>query len=312
MTDERWPNDRPGASTDWIEYTLSGRSGTDGEDLLRFRVNVSFLLSKWTCIFGQGCPSVLLTGATKDTGCCQIGVHMKKGQEYKRVKHYVNQLTGDDCDNIDSIHTRGFAYRETDEDQVEQGYKWHTRVVDGACIMSNRAGGATGKVGCALHALANRLDIHPSETKPDICWQIPVAISEEYDENLNQTTVTIDGTSGHVWGHSTTSSSDSPGWWCVESPEAYVADDMVFRTNQYEISKQIGDDAYAELEKRLLAIIEAGGRRYPMPGEVVHNGQPLIPIMVKARIDEWGETGEVDKLRRSQQDLPSILGIEAP
>ena len=61
---------------------------------------------------------------------------------------------------------------ETDEDGER---KTRTVDVDGqsACIFHNRTDFAAG-AGCALHALALREGQHPLETKPDVCWQLPI------------------------------------------------------------------------------------------------------------------------------------------
>lgn len=48
-----------------------------------------------------------------------------------------------------------------------------TRVVNGACVFHNRPGFAGGS-GCALHIHALREGMHPLQTKPDVCWQLPI------------------------------------------------------------------------------------------------------------------------------------------
>lgn len=45
-----------------------------GDDHHQFRVNVSFLLSNYRCIFGCGCPGLLNGPAQADLGCCERGV----------------------------------------------------------------------------------------------------------------------------------------------------------------------------------------------------------------------------------------------
>ena len=42
-----------------------------------------------------------------------------------------------------------------------------------ACIFHNRNDFHLG-AGCALHALAYVLEKNPLETKPDVCWQLPI------------------------------------------------------------------------------------------------------------------------------------------
>jgi len=53
-----------------------------------------------------------------------------------------------------------------------------TRVVDGACIFPNRAvfdGGA----GCALHLAALDSGESPIDSKPSVCWQLPIKVDWE-------------------------------------------------------------------------------------------------------------------------------------
>jgi hypothetical protein len=322
----RWAADTPGAGFDWFEFSMQGDPETHGE-VLRVRMNVSFLLSSWKCIFGQGCPGVLISGAMTDRGCCQIGVHMEHDDEdYKRVRKYVGMLTEEDLDEdllkvVRSKNGKGWRYRDTSGEEGDSnlpGYDWHTTVVDGACVLANRAGGSTGKLGCSLHVLANRLGVHHSETKPNICWQIPIAVETEYDEESDQTLMTVDGSRGATWGQTNPTDLEAPGWWCTETPDAYVtgnpdtsmdslvenqARGMVFRTNEFEMRRMMTDQVYEQMVTYLYAIMEKGGRRWPMPGEVANGGRPLIPLHVKARLDLWADDetpDSMDALRRSR------------
>lgn len=320
----RWPSDHPGASYDWYEFSVKGDSEEHGE-LLRVKVNVSFMLSTWKCIFGQGCPGVLISGAMEDRGCCQIGVHMENTtDDYKRVRGYVEQLTEEDLDAdrlkvVKSNNGKGWRYRDTsgeDGASTLEGYEWHTKVVDGACVLANRAGGSTGKLGCSLHVLANRLGLHHSDTKPNICWQIPMAITEEYDEDLDQTVMTVDGTPAAVWGSTNMRSLHSPGWWCTETPDAYVTGNspetdevsleygMVFRTNEIELRRMMTDRVYDEMAKHLKLIIQSGGRRVPMPGERIADGKKLLPLIVPARLAQWVDDESPDSMKALKRSEP--------
>lgn len=317
----RWANDLPGAGYDWYEFSIKGDPEDQGE-VLRVRINVSFLLSSWKCIFGQGCPGVLISGAMTDRGCCQIGVHMEHSDDdFKRVRGYVEQLTEEDLDAdllkiVRSKNGKGWRYQDTDGEEGESnlpGYPWHTVVVDGACVLANRAGGSTGKLGCSLHVLASRLGVHHSETKPNICWQIPLAVETEYDEDQDQSLMTVDGSRASAWGATDPTALHSPGWWCTETPDAYVignaenlgADDtsgMVFRTNEFELRRMMKDRVYEAMVEHLLNIVRKGGRRVPMPGEQMANGRPVLPLIVENRLKQWQheELPETeDALRRS-------------
>jgi hypothetical protein len=61
-----------------------------------------------------------------------------------------------------------------------------TKKIDDSCIFLNRKGhsapGFTGDFGCVLHHLAQKEDIHFVETKPDVCWQLPIRRSFEQRE----------------------------------------------------------------------------------------------------------------------------------
>jgi hypothetical protein len=308
----RWPGDTPGrAAYDWAEISIPGVQALEDGELTRIRFNVSWLLSSWACIFGKGCPGVLITGAMEDRGCCQIGVHLTKGDDLNRVNKYVKQLTDEDLDAnlLADIKKNGWKVKERDPHYRDVGHTAHTRIVDGACVLANRASGSTGKLGCSLHVLANRLGIHPSETKPDICWQIPMSVTDEYNEKFNQTTITVDASTGSVWGGTEPAKKYFPAWWCVETPDAYGPNAMVdsstlvFRTMEVELRKMMGDAAYEAMAAELEDIMQTGGRRRPMPGETVAGGRPLIPLIVKDRIADWANDTDPDSQEHSREAL---------
>lgn len=271
-----WPSAQLDAPPmDWIEFPVPPQ----GDEQLRImRVNTSFLWSNWTCIWGQGCPSILISGANSHVGCCQIGVHMHD-EEFERVRDYVKQLGPDDADNYEDIQNRWYRPDKNDED----GYTRKTVTKDGGCILYNKPtgrAGSQGKLGCSLHHLAEKLGVHYSETKPDICWQIPVGYTEEMDDVRNTMTVTVTGTSGPHWGSARINGEGRlfPGFWCVETPEAYVAGTPVWKHMEYELRKLMGDEVYEVLVQKL----QEHPRHNKMPGEA--QTRPLIPLLVKERV----------------------------
>lgn len=310
---QRWPGDQPGAMKDWI--TISLPPASEEEEARILHADMSFLLSWWGCIYGEGCPSVMVNAVDAEAGCCQIGVGIYD-QEYPKMKRMVEQLTPDDCDNYDllmdlpnnkSKRIRHKWHRDmTEDDYPTEGQSKHTLVVDGVCIFSNRSTGkvgSKGKVGCAFHHLAARTGVHYAETKPEICWQIPLAWSEEWDENTRITTCSITGTPGHMWGEANQNAVDFPGYWCVESPDAYGhgdVKDMVFFRNEYELRKIMGDATYDLLAEKVTEYIDRGGR-FPMPGETANNGRKLIPLLVKNRMKVWEVAGDTEAIERSHK-----------
>jgi hypothetical protein len=118
-------------------------------------------------------------------------------------------------------------------------------VVQGACIFLNREGFA-GASGCALHALALAEGVHPSTTKPDVCWQLP--LRREFrdvcrPDGTRYTEVTLGEFDRRSWG---------PGghdldWYCSGAPQAHVGDEPLVRSARTEIVALLGEPAYAVL-----------------------------------------------------------------
>lgn len=285
-----WPSDRSGAVTDWLEYVLPPQE--DDEYPTRYRVNVSFLLSRWHCIFGQGCPGVLITKASYDSGCCQIGVNIGK-EEIHRINAAVDKLTKEDADFIVDIQAGKWV---KDGDKEDPDARYHTTIRDGACIFHNRDGGPSGVSGCALHAMAVRTGQSYMDTKPDICWQIPLGVTEESDDGLR--TVTVDATPGRTWHSPRTDSLGAPGWWCTETPDAYNGDEFVLYAMKDELIRLLGEVPYQKMADRIEAILP-DAPRYPMPGEVANKGRPMIPLMVLNRVGEWEQRNQQTKIDKS-------------
>jgi hypothetical protein len=201
-----------------------------------FRLDLTWLTSRWTCIFGAGCKGIYAD--RPDDGCCTLGAHFSDADDEKRVRRFVKALTADDWQHRPEGRREGWV--ETDEDGVRK-----TRVVDGACIFLNRPGFAAG-AGCALHALALRTGRHPLETKPDVCWQLPVRRSYRTVERPDDTSyleVTIGEYDRRGWG---------PGghdldWYCSGNTEAHVGADPVYVSYGPELRELMGEGAYAAL-----------------------------------------------------------------
>ena len=116
---------------------------------------------------------------------------------------------------------------------------------EGACIFLNRPGFPAG-AGCALHSLALRTGLQPLETKPDVCWQLPIRRTfreVELPDGTAYTEVSISEYDRRGWG---------PGghdldWYCSGNPEAHVAPDPLYVTNGPELVELMGPAAYDEL-----------------------------------------------------------------
>jgi len=215
-----------------------------------YRADLTWLTSRWTCIFGNGCGGIQ-AGRAPD-GCCTLGAHFTDKADEKRVRKVAKELTADQW-QFRAEGRKNFI--ETDEDGARK-----TRVHDGACIFLNRPGFPAG-AGCALHQHAWRTDRHPLELKPDVCWQLPVRRAFRKVKRPDETTyteVTIGEFDRRAWG---------PGghdlnWWCTGASEAHVGTEPVWVSYGPELREMMGEAAYAVLaqlcEERTVAAHPAG------------------------------------------------------
>jgi len=205
-----------------------------------FRCDLTWLTSNYLCIFGQGCQGIY--ASSPDTGCCTLGAHFADKDDELRVASYVDQLTAEQWQfRPDRKKVKRSDWIETDEDGER---KTLVVEVDGqsACIFHNRTDFGDG-AGCALHGLALQQGRHPLETKPDVCWQLPIRRSYrtvERPDGTSYSEVSIGEYDRRGWG---------PGghdldWYCSGNTEAHVGVEPVFVTNGPELVELMGQVAY--------------------------------------------------------------------
>jgi len=234
---------------EWVEFV----DPADDEHLIR--ADLTWLLSSWTCIFGRGCHGIL--AERPDDGCCSHGAFFTDKDDERRTKKFAAQLTPETW-QFYKKGQKGVVTIDTLEDKPAR----RTRRVDGACIFLNRPGFAGGE-GCALHAQALRIGKHPLETKPDVCWQLPVRRAQDWVERPDGTEVlvtTLTEFDRRSWGDG----GHDLHWWCTSSPEAHVARERLYESYGPELTELIGKPAYAELV-RLCAARARRGMVAPHP-----------------------------------------------
>ncbi|MFD6812527.1 hypothetical protein ACFWEN_43550, partial [Streptomyces anthocyanicus] len=69
----------------WVEFA----DPADEEQV--FRCDLTWLTSRWTCVFGSGCQGIQ-AGRAAD-GCCTLGAHFSDEDDEKRVAEHVARLT---------------------------------------------------------------------------------------------------------------------------------------------------------------------------------------------------------------------------
>jgi hypothetical protein len=204
---------------------------------IHWRFDRSFLESNWTCIWGRGCQGILNEPAEHlRQGCCSIGAHLGDVDEARMISALAAMLPPDRFEHHQEARHGGIF---SDEKRI------HTRVVDGACIFFNRPGFAGG-AGCALHLAAIDAGESPVEWKPSVCWQLPIKVDWEVQDDGTEV-ATVRRWSRGDWGDE----GATMAWCCTEEPATYVGDQPVIDSLGEELDAVVGTEVYVELRRRL-------------------------------------------------------------
>ncbi|QGF23945.1 hypothetical protein [Raineyella fluvialis] len=253
----------------WVEFA------DPADDDQVFRCDLTWLTSRWHCLFGAGCPGIY--AGRPDDGCCTLGAHFSEPDDERRVADWVARL-GDDlwqnarAGGTDADGTAWSARRdwvvdvleepedaEDDAAEAEEGRartERATRLVDGACIFLNRPGFAGGQ-GCALHHLAAREGVPFTLTKPDVCWQLPIRRlfrEVERGDGSTYTEVSIGEYVRSGWG----AGGHDLAWYCTSTAAAHTAAEPVYRSLATELTALMGEAGYEALADHCAALASAG------------------------------------------------------
>jgi hypothetical protein len=203
--------------------------------------DLTWLLSRWTCVFGTPACQGTVEGRPDD-GCCSHGAFLSDDDDRARLDDAVSKLTDADWQFRDKGLGRK-GYLELDEHEGEEQFR--TRKYKGACIFLNRPDFAAGQ-GCALHSKALQIGVQPLTMKPDVCWQLPIRRSQEWvtrpdGTEILKTTVTEYDRRG--WG----AGGADLHWYCTGDPAAHVGAEQVWVSMGPELTELLGEKAYAEL-----------------------------------------------------------------
>lgn len=222
---------------EWIELV----DPADAEHVVR--ADLTWLLSRWTCVFGTpACQGVV--AERPDDGCCTHGAFLTDDDDRARLDAAVADLTDDDWQlRSTGLGRKGYLV----EDEVDDEPSLRTRTVRGACVFLNRPDFPGGS-GCALHRMALRVGRHPLEVKPDVCWQLPVRRTQDWVDRPDGSRVLVSSIGEYdrrAWG---------PGgadlhWWCTSSPDAHVGAEPVWVSYAPELTELLGEAAYTELAR---------------------------------------------------------------
>lgn len=227
----------------WIEFP----DPADDDQIIR--ADLTWLTSNWTCIYGRGCQGIDRT--VPAAGCCSHGAHFADKSDERRVRGWVEQLTAADWElmpDTGSVRNRDWIERDPEGDRK-------TKVMQGACVFQNSPGFAAG-AGCALHVLAQRLGESYIDTKPDVCWQLPIRRDYtwvEASDGTQKLVVTVTEYVRAMWGEG----GHDFDWYCSSNTEAHIAAEPVFESNRAELVALLGEAAYLELAEHCRAHLAA-------------------------------------------------------
>lgn len=260
------PEVKPNFSRDWVEFA----DPQDPSEI--YKCDLTWLTSYWQCIYGSGCQGI--DEGMADAGCCSDGAYYSEPADEKKTLEVAARLTPEMWQYFDEAQPKKSGGKlNISEVGFDKDRK--TRKIDNGCIFLNRrdyvADGYTGQMGCVLHHLAQKEEMHFVETKPEVCWQLPIRRSYEKREVGDQTLdITVIGEYERLaWGDG----GADFNWYCTSNTEAHVGREPVYVSNKYELVALMGEEAYQilasycdarmevvalankELSKRLLPLI---------------------------------------------------------
>ncbi len=212
---------------DWVSLEHDGDT---------YLFDLTFLHSNWTCIFGDGCKGVLAEDASElNQGCCSHGAHFADSDDRKRVLRHAARLTPDQWQFMAVAEERGGPFTRQSKGS------WMTTVHDGACIFLNRNDFHAGP-GCALHVGAVAAGESFLDWKPEVCWQLPLRLTNHVDD-VGHTTWTLTDWKRRDWGEG----GEEFHWWCTESDDAFVGHVTVLESLAEEITALVGEQVFDQL-----------------------------------------------------------------
>lgn len=235
----------------WVEFV------DPADDAQLYRCDLTWLTSSFTCIFGQGCRGIYAD--SPDVGCCTLGAHFADKDDEVRVAGFVGQLTAEQWQFHPANRGKDRPVKKKDWTETDEDGERKTLAIDHdgqqACIFHNREDFTTG-AGCALHGLALQQGRNPLETKPDVCWQLPIrrqfrTVERADDSSYLEITITEYDRRG--WG----AGGHDLDWYCSGNTEAHVAVEPVYVTHEPELTELMGKPAYDELVRHCEAHVRS-------------------------------------------------------
>ena len=259
----------PNFVRDWVEFI----NPANPEEI--FKCDMTWLTSYWQCIYGNGCCGI--DADKPDAGCCSDGAYYTSKDDEARTLRAAKKLSKATWQFYDQARPKKSGGKlQISEIGLDKDRK--TKKIKDSCIFLNRtdykAPGYTGSPGCVLHHLAEKEGVHVVETKPDICWQLPLRRSWETREvgDSSITIVVIGEYERSAWGEG----GADFDWYCTSNAEAHTGKLPVYKSSKVELLTMMGKSGYEELAKlcdsrvAAIAATRREQKRRELPLFVIH------------------------------------------
>ena len=243
---------------EWFEFI-------DPEDSNRlYKCDLTWLTSYWNCIFGRGCQGI--DKELPDHGCCSDGAYYFDKADEARTTTAALKLRPEMWQNYSKAHHKNrFEISEVGLDKDRK-----TKKINNSCVFFNDSNFDSKFFGCALHHLADSEGTHYAETKPDICWQLPLRRSWENREvgDISIEVVVIGEYTREAWGEG----GGDFDWYCSSNSEAHNAQQPVYISHREELIRMMTKNSYLVLRERCDQIMQAKNSRKNrnLPLYVIH------------------------------------------
>ena len=228
---------------DWFEFP----NPLDQNQI--FKCDLTWLTSYWNCTFGKGCKGI--DKELSDHGCCSDGAYYFDVKDERRVTAAARRLTEKNWQNYKVARKSGkFNISEVGLDKDRK-----TKKINKTCIFFNEKSFNEKLFGCALHHLANEENLHFKDTKPDICWQLPLRRSWESRENGEKSLeiVVIGEYTRDSWG----AGGADLDWYCTSNTEAHTSSTPVYISQKTELIALMNEPAYGILKEKCNSVIKS-------------------------------------------------------
>ena len=259
----------PNFVRDWVEFI----NPANPEEI--FKCDMTWLTSYWQCIYGNGCCGI--DADKPDAGCCSDGAYYTSKDDEAQTLRAAKKLSKATWQFYDQARPKKSGGKlQISEIGLDKDRK--TKKIKDSCIFLNRtdykAPGYTGSPGCVLHHLAEKEGVHVVETKPDICWQLPLRRSWETREvgDSSITIVVIGEYERLAWGEG----GADFDWYCTSNAEAHTGKLPVYKSSKVELLTMMGKSGYEELAKlcdsrvAAIAATRREQKRRELPLFVIH------------------------------------------